>query len=394
MPALGTCAMSSADACRRTAAIESRARHAAAALARAAVVRLVSLALAARRPRRSPRSSDRRRGSAGVVGGGARSWPGSPCRFIEQPARRAVVAGSPIGLARAGGDRGERGTAASWRTTHARGGATRYAADQRAFAAARVDRMDHTCWATTSRTPTGPCEFGDRTSSTTLALLGDSHAEHWLGALDRAGQRAGVEDRRDGEGWMSRGRHAGARRTRASKRFYHECTRYREAMLRRIIAMRPAAVILSSWDHYLPRDGKSPTWQVTPAMWERGLRRTYARLPAAGIQDDRHSRNCRARGSTSRRVCRGKRRATAVRAILPYDRERSLSPRRHRRAEPRGARATSGVRRHERPDLPDAPRCPVVKNGTVVFTDDNHLTASFSRSVGSILGARLAVARP
>jgi hypothetical protein len=43
----------------------------------------------------------------------------------------------------------------------------------------------------------------------------------------------------------------------------------------------------------------------------------------------------------------------------------------------------------------DAPRCGVVRNGIVVFTDNNHLTASFTRSVSNALGARLdaAVAR-
>ena len=35
-------------------------------------------------------------------------------------------------------------------------------------------------------------------------------------------------------------------------------------------------------------------------------------------------------------------------------------------------------------------RCGVVRNGAIVFTDDNHLTASFSRSVAPVLGARLA----
>jgi hypothetical protein len=34
-------------------------------------------------------------------------------------------------------------------------------------------------------------------------------------------------------------------------------------------------------------------------------------------------------------------------------------------------------------------RCDVVRNGTVVFTDDNHLTASFSRSVAPVLSRRL-----
>jgi hypothetical protein len=37
-----------------------------------------------------------------------------------------------------------------------------------------------------------------------------------------------------------------------------------------------------------------------------------------------------------------------------------------------------------------APRCAVVRNDVVVFTDDNHLTASFSRSIAPALGTRLA----
>jgi hypothetical protein len=36
-----------------------------------------------------------------------------------------------------------------------------------------------------------------------------------------------------------------------------------------------------------------------------------------------------------------------------------------------------------------APRCPTVRGGVVVFTDDNHLTASFSRSTAPVLGARV-----
>ncbi|MDB4882317.1 MAG: acyltransferase 3, partial [Gemmatimonadetes bacterium] len=119
--------------------------------------------------------------------------------------------------------------------------------EQRPFAAARLDRMDHGCWANTVEEAKDSCELGDQHSATTIALLGDSHAEHWLGGLDRAG----VE-----HGWkiiaMVKGgcpvadvpADAGARRAR----WYRECSRYREAMLQRIVAMRPDAVILSSWD--------------------------------------------------------------------------------------------------------------------------------------------------
>ena len=36
--------------------------------------------------------------------------------------------------------------------------------------------------------------------------------------------------------------------------------------------------------------------------------------------------------------------------------------------------------------------CPVVQRGVVVFTDDNHLTSSFARSVAPALGERIAQA--
>ena len=33
--------------------------------------------------------------------------------------------------------------------------------------------------------------------------------------------------------------------------------------------------------------------------------------------------------------------------------------------------------------------CPVTRHGVVMFTDDNHLTASFSRAMAPVLGARI-----
>ncbi|HEV7990795.1 MAG TPA: SGNH hydrolase domain-containing protein, partial [Gemmatimonadaceae bacterium] len=172
------------------------------------------------------------------------------------------------------------------------------------------------------------------------------------------------------------------------KRYYHECTRYREAMMRRIIAMRPAAVILSSWDHYLPADGTTSDWQVTPEHWRRGLRRTYARLAAAGI----HTVAMRDVPRTPFDVpsCLSRRAAGLPFAgTCVYEREGSLSP---------VAIAAQNVAARGLPvrvvDMTDqicaTPRCEVVRNGVVVFTDDNHLTASFSRSLAPVLGARIA----
>jgi hypothetical protein len=41
-----------------------------------------------------------------------------------------------------------------------------------------------------------------------------------------------------------------------------------------------------------------------------------------------------------------------------------------------------------------SPRCETMRDGIVMFTDNNHLTASFARSMGVVLGERLKEALP
>ena len=261
--------------------------------------------------------------------------------------------------------------------------------DQRVFAAARNDRMLHDCWATTVEDVKGPCEFGDVRSSTTVVLLGDSHAEHWLGGLDRAGRERGWKIVAMVKGGCPVADMPELMNARL-KRYYHECTRYREAMLRRIVALRPAAVILSSWDHYIPPDGAGTDWQVTPEMWRRGLRRTYERLTAARLPVVAIRGTPRTWFDVP--ACLSRRSARLpFAAECTYDRDRSLS----HVAVAAQAEAARGlpIRFVDMNDqICGTPRCSVVRNGVIVFTDDNHLTATFSRSVAPVLGARLATA--
>ena len=261
--------------------------------------------------------------------------------------------------------------------------------DQRALVAARNDRMTHDCWATTVDEPKGPCEFGDVSSSTTIALLGDSHAEHWLGGLDRAGRARGWKIVAMVKGGCPVADMPTMMHHRL-KRYYTECTRYREAMVQRIITQRPSAIILSSWDHYIPADGADADWQVTPEMWRTGLRRTYERLTATGIPVVVIRGTPRAWFDVP--ACLSRRAADLPFATdCSYDRAGSLSPV-ALRAQNDAARGLP-IRFV---DLNDAicttVRCGVVTNGVVVFTDDNHLTASFSKSVAPLLGARVAQA--
>jgi SGNH domain (fused to AT3 domains) len=307
-------------------------------------------------------------------------------RFIEQPARNGTMSNVPLRVV------APAAFGASVVAALVAHGAMLAASrrvtmpDQRAFAAAREDRMRHDCWATTVEDVKGPCAFGDTRSPTTIVLLGDSHAEHWLGALDRTGREHGWKIVAMVKGGCPVADMAELTNARLTP-YYRECARYREAMLRRIIALRPSAVILSSWDHYIPLNGASLRWQVTPEAWQRGLRRTYSRLTAAGI------RTLAIRGTPrtwfdvpsclSRRAAR-----LPFAGACEYDRAGSLS---------RVAIAAQNDAAKGLPiafvDMNDAicstTRCAVTRNGIVVFTDDNHLTASFSRSVAPVLGARV-----
>jgi len=148
--------------------------------------------------------------------------------------------------------------------------------------------------------------------------------------------------------------------------------------------------VLSSWDHYIPPDGASENWQLSPSMWERGLRRTYSRLAAAGIHTivlrDVPRTGFDVPACLSRRAAR-----LPLARSCTYEGAASVS-RVAVAAQDRAARGLP-VRIVDMNDqLCDTPSCPVVRNGAIVFTDDNHLTAAFSRSLAPILGARIAAA--
>jgi hypothetical protein len=171
-----------------------------------------------------------------------------------------------------------------------------------------------------------------------------------------------------------------------------DCARFRDAMLRRIAAMRPAAAVLASADHYVAADGAPSAWQVAPDAWRRGLRRTYARLAAAGVptvavRDVPHP-PFDVPACLSRRAAR-----LPFAGTCAYDREAAL-------LGPAVAAQTAAarglpVRFVDMNDQLCAGRtCAAARGGVVAYTDDNHLTAGFSRLVAPAFGARLAAAVP
>ena len=257
----------------------------------------------------------------------------------------------------------------------------------RRFAAARNDHVGHDCWGRSPSAPREGCAFGATGSATTLALVGDSHASHWLGGLERAGQAHGwriepyvagacpVADLRGLVGGMA-------------GRMYRPCARFQQQTLLRLAESRPRAVILSNSDYYLRGGpGRASDMGVPESAWTEGLRRTYAAFDRLGIEVI---------------VFRGT-------PWVPFDVPSCLSRRAARlplatscRFEPDQAYLTRARMAQDQAarglnvrfiDLVDqvcgAGSCDAERGGMVLFSDDNHLTRSFSRSLAVVLGERL-----
>jgi peptidoglycan/LPS O-acetylase OafA/YrhL len=272
------------------------------------------------------------------------------------------------------------------------GVATRRAAApaQRAIAFARNDGMKHDCWGSILENATAPCEFGDRSSRTVVFLMGDSHAEHWLPAVDRIGRQRGwkiIATIKPGCPVADVPELMNAR----LKRAYDECTSWRRATLRRIVAARPAAVILSTYNGYVATATDRSPWRVSPDSWREGLRRTYGVVTGAGISTvvlrDVPEAPFDAPSCLSRRAAG----APFARACV-YDRSASLSPPAIA-AQTEAVRGLSGIAIVDMTDrVCSTPRCSVVQRGRIVFRDGDHLTASFSRAEAPVLGERLVAA--
>jgi hypothetical protein len=261
---------------------------------------------------------------------------------------------------------------------------------QRQFAAARNDGMAHDCWGSLLENATAPCVFGDTTSRTSVVLMGDSHAEHWLPAVDRIGR-----ERR----WKIIAMVKPACPvadipelvSARLKRGYVECTQWRRMMLRRIVSLHPTMVILSSWDHYMPPDGNGSEWKVTPASWRGGLRRTYGLLSSAGINTVVIRGTPRPGFDVPACLSRAASSAPFKRRC-EYGRAESLHPVAiaAQNDAARGLDHIAFVNVNDR--VCSSPRCSVVQRGSIVFRDDGHLTAAYSLAEAQVLGARIETA--
>ncbi|MER6418570.1 acyltransferase family protein [Streptomyces sp. NPDC001137] len=235
------------------------------------------------------------------------------------------------------------------------------------------------CHADYSATATRPCVYGDRASSRTVVLFGDSHAAQWFPALQRIAFA---------RGWrlvsLTKASCKVADVTIVSDhRPYTACDTWRSNALIRITTLRPDLVVVSSSDAADPaRPAADPLRQ-----WTTGFESTFRSLGASGVPvaallDTPWPKgdpiDCAARNSLQLHVCahhlpdaiRDATRGTAIRAAASTTATTVIDP------TPWVCDPRTGI-------------CPVVVGDTAVYRDDSHLSEAYAEALAPVLAPSL-----
>ncbi|WP_406413538.1 acyltransferase [Streptomyces halstedii] len=235
------------------------------------------------------------------------------------------------------------------------------------------------CHVDYAATRTRPCVYGDRTSSRTVVLFGDSHAAQWFPALRRLATT---------RGWklvsLTKASCKAARVTLVrGHKPYAACDAWRSDAMARIRALRPALVVVSSSDA-----GEPASPAADPVrQWTTGFESTFRELGASGARvaallDTPWPRgdpvDCAARNSLRLRAC-AHRLPDAVR-----------DPARGHAV--RAAASTTGTTVIDPTSWLCVPRtgvCPVVVGDTAVYRDESHLSEAYAEALAPVLAPSL-----
>ncbi len=222
------------------------------------------------------------------------------------------------------------------------------------------------------------CAYGRASATFTVALVGDSHAAQWFPALDRLARH---------EGWrivtfvkVSCPFIDMAVRNLALKREYRECAAFNEATIARLRAIKPQLTLISMSRMAIhPMDAAADTVAIRAAAVGRML----ARIPGdrAIIVDTPTAKadvpGCLSAHRTSIDAC------AIPRAVgLGHDLGK---------VEAAAAKAGGGavIDLTARFTIGRDGPIPVVIDGMIVYRDAEHMTATFSRSLGPALAAAI-----
>jgi peptidoglycan/LPS O-acetylase OafA/YrhL len=242
------------------------------------------------------------------------------------------------------------------------------------------------CHAEARETTPGTCVYGDADSSTTVFLVGDSHAAQWFPTFDRLSAE---------HGWRLVSMTKSACPTAdvavyhtTLKREYTECAAWRAAVVERVRREQPAMVVISdSRGSWLWLDGESVPSTDREDLWAAGLRRAIGSMAAAGsvvVLGDTPN----PKGDPP--VCLSDHMDDALACATPsskaMDAERTASER-------AVAEATGAMFIDPGAWVCPTEPCPVVIGDVLVFRDGHHMTTPFARALAPYLDRLLPALR-
>jgi peptidoglycan/LPS O-acetylase OafA/YrhL len=244
------------------------------------------------------------------------------------------------------------------------------------------------CHLTFYQVTPGACAFGDTSSSTTVVLLGDSHAAQWFPALARAATQRhwrllsftkSACTPADIAVWNS-----------ALNREYSECATWRSVVLQRIASEHPALVVVSmSRGYTLAIDGKAAPLADHRGAMQSALTRTLQSLAAisgsvALIAETPHQR-------LDPPVCLSAHMSDASACATPLAKAIDVP---FRDLETRAARAADVALVDATPWVCPSDPCPVVIGHILVYRDTHHMTETFNKALSDYLVGALPAIGP
>ena len=209
----------------------------------------------------------------------------------------------------------------------------------------------------------GDCTYGDKSSNKTIVLYGDSHAAQWFPALEKLANENGLK-------LISLTKSAcpapEVRKVQIGAYKNRDCFEWRENSIKRMQQMKPAAIILSGFQHFDVPDN-FPSRQ---SWWAEGQKLAYAHLVGASskliyISDTPHPKrdipNCLAANGGAK--C--------------DDTEKS------------DPQISGGFIEVNPTPWLCTNDCPAVVNGIVAYRDASHISVAMSRSLSLELGGVL-----
>ena len=257
----------------------------------------------------------------------------------------------------------------------------------RMLAAAATDVADLSNEACVSQGLSGEvklCTFGPAAAPRALLLFGDSHAIQWFNPLRIAAER---------QGWrlitvLKAGCPSADFNARRASSAVDACSNWRNGAFEQIAALHPTAVVMANYSGATIRGFRDEP-RLSIDELRAGTRRSLVRLAAAGVPIVLLRDSPLPPGDMS--ACVARRELLRIGAAKSCDFDAATARNDTAfAAEQAAATGVPGIRFLDLGDLIcPGQTCPAMRDGQLVYRDDNHLTGRFAASLAPALQARL-----